>query len=511
MKFDERTPEYRAGLAMQALMALAFVEENLGVRKTHLKVAKKWMGGSAEYSTWRQNPDAVPYALDVSTSSNPIFRAQIAKNLNAVAEKADRMFVPMNNTRPVFVQFEEGDRKYAALLKGRSAYMAAWTSELKSSGRPLLITQMKILPYMEQMEMPEVRGGRASDEMSAAIRWIAAQDMMRSVSLRPTAVSFREALSAVTNLNISGGFAGFADTDALIWDDISRSWSRNGLWYDGNELNADGATADSTLFKELESMRVYLSRAELASMSRYEGDEILPKLRQLALRLDLLSKDYIINAADTDAVAADTDAVAAVGDLANEAVDIGHYADALEGGGVFEICYPGYCGGITDVVGGIFSKRMRDRLTELIQRTDALINEASAGANAAEVREEMLRLYEEFREIAEAFYSHVGGSLQLVTAERMLRDVVPDSQLEDRHKELSGIGSELALLQGHMEFLKPEEAHVIGRTFKYGFISREIVFDQRKATAMIVRMKENGNNSRYVAVIYYYYPNGVHF
>jgi hypothetical protein len=483
--------------AEEALMALARLSEDQDVRRKHVKAAQMTRGGEnvINFSAFKRDLFGSPYALDVSTSRDPKFKAQIARNTNYVWEKVNAMIFRPDDYRTTeyrshfLTKYREGDMEYMVLFKDSWAYMASWAPELKSIGRPLLMTQMKILPYMEQMEMPEVRGGRASDEMSAAFRMGAVQDMAEAVRLRPRNVSIKKAFGnwGATQLNI--GVAGFGAVDPFMWDSYLRKWL----------TAADGGTVDPMWSKKIHEMREQLRWAdELDDPNEavnYEASEMLQRMRQFALYAGELVERY-----------GAVEAVAGIGIDDAAAVDIRPDADALEGDDrVTDKCYgvySGWCGGPTALVGGSFSGRIGGRLTEFIRRVDAAI--AGNVANAAEVRDDIKKLHEEFREIAEAFYSHVGGSLQLVAAERMLRDVVPDSQLEDRHKELSGIGSELALLQGHMEFLKPEEAHVTARDFKYSFTSRELEISGQKANVMMVRLKENGKKSNYVTSLPWY-------
>lgn len=248
----------------------------------------------------------------------------------------------------------------------------------------------------------------------------------------------------------------------------------------------------------------------------YEAAALLSRFRQLAGSTGDLSKKYAEwlatnqrsgdpteTVAETvgprdypDALAGDADALAGGADaLIGDGVVAGG-VDAIAGDAGDDICYFADCGSKTEVAGGTFSERIGANINEFIREVEVAYSSLPA--------DQIRTLRGELSDILGALGSHINGSLQLMKAELQIRlplaahEVNPtDAVLEESHRILSGWASELALLRGLADALRPDELYIAGRAIRYSVKHQDYEGDGQSIT--ILRVKENKKPSWYVA------------
>jgi ElaB/YqjD/DUF883 family membrane-anchored ribosome-binding protein len=473
--------------AVQGLRALALMDENVGIRKQHMKwLQQQWFGGTVNYSAFNKGSDGLLYEVNASTSNDAYFKAQLAIYMNIVAERVRDEFSRIDEefVGQFHVESNEGEMKHCMLFKGGRVFMASWRDiaipKLNlDGGGPLLITHM-MRPLLQDVDVDTGMVSRrmygAEDEMLDAFRAIAVSDMLEKVRGRPDGVSVRQGIRALLN---QSNYAGHT----FIYNSSSRKWkapfnySQMGVWSDADLKE---------LASRLEDVKEELKESDLESLGGRDDQlfEMLPKMKRLAERAEEIERTY--------------DFAGGVTDLAADVEDV---EDVVSGDKGADKCYGvpgGWCGGQTALVGGggIFGEMIRAKMDELIGRVDAAM-----AADSSLPAEEIKKLQSELSDILGALRSHVGGSLQQIRGELLMarQAVQPtDAVMEDSHRTLSDIASSLGVLAGLGDALKLEEEYVAEREIKYSVIHQTYEADGRAEITM-VRVKENNKLSVYVA------------
>lgn len=495
----------RSGGAEQALRALAILDEGgVDVRRSHLKEVRKLCGGDFDFSAFNlarwTAAAANRFTLYASTFRDSKFREQVETTLNKVAEKVRDILGDDQPGRPFIAEFEAGEKRYQALIKPNRAYVAAWDAETEatqSAGDPLQITTLSFFRYTPFLDTDLLLGGRsARGHVAAAFMIIAAQDMLEIVRLRQSGMLIRTAVRNWSQFYRPG----YPNAGTFMY-------KQNSTWF---MIDSRAGDVPLALKSQFEDARRDLRGRDMARFEayadRYEPAALLIEMRKIAVRAGELSKRYADWLANNQRPDVPTETVA---ETVAETVGPGDGLDLLIGAGALaggdDICFnvaeAGNCGGKTEVAGGTFNVRIRASVDAYIRAIGAAM-----AADSSLPADQIKKLYNEFDIIFRAFQYHVGGSLSHVKGEKWLRNM-PDLQLEDRHKKLSGLGSDLAVLQGQVDALKPEEDYVTARDFKYGFLSRNLEIGGQQANVTMVRMKEKGKKSKYLAFGLYRLPD----
>jgi hypothetical protein len=502
MRAFEGHEDLGARNAMQALMALASVEENIGgVRRKHLNAAKEiFFGGGSDshavvdFASFR-NVGVGPYAIGVSTSRDLLFREQMEKNLNEVAGKV-RAYLgayveeKRNDNQQLFVEYEEGKMKHLALIQERHAYVAEWKYDDRDDDRvgpnatltrPLQITKLSFSRSTPDLDADMLLepGISARDDVAAALRAVAVQDVLKAVGGRPNDTSIREAVREWGQA-YSPGYNG--------WGKFM--YRQDSKWFDMNSASAIYPNEFPNEFREqLEDVRGEVRGSDLVAFGAYpvgyKAAEILPELRKIAVKARELVGYDASDGKGNDICTAWGYGCGGIDDV-----------DALAVGEGDDICAPDDCGGITEVVGGSFGGRIRASIAAYIRRVDAAI-----AADSSLSADEIKKLHGEISGILVAFRSHVGGSLMQTRGGLQMLDYQAGQQnkgslsLAESFRTLSEFASGIEILKGKVDALKPEESHIAARKIRYSVIHKD--YDGQLIT--ILRMKENNKASVYVA------------
>ena len=151
--------------AVQALQALATLDGEVDIRRSHLKEVQKFYLGAVNLGAFSRDWAAAAgqFRLYASTFRDPVFRAKMEINLNKVAEKVRDIPVDDRLGRPLFVGYGEGEMKYMAVFLDNRAYLAAlWgadpaTAATPPAGDQLLITDMTVFrdKFLEHIQADE--------------------------------------------------------------------------------------------------------------------------------------------------------------------------------------------------------------------------------------------------------------------------------------------------------------------------------------------------------------------
>jgi hypothetical protein len=468
-------------------------EEGVDVRKSHLNEVRKIYGGNVDFSTFRigvrfaivgtATAAGGYFTLYASTSRDANFKARMETNLNKVAEQVREYEKPGDFADQCFVRLEEGDNEHIALFQGNNAYLAVRNylpvvDRVNVFQGPLQITDMAVFRDRPEIEADLPLGGRsAREDVAAAHRINIAAGMLQEVISRKADVSFR---TAVRDWSQAYRYD-YPDAGAFMYKQDSK-WVR--IDFRAGDV-PEALQIPEALKSGLEDVRGDLRDADLVEFGayRYEAVVLLPEMRKIAVQAG--------NLVGYDASDGKNDICTAWGYGCDGITDATYGIDG-GAGGWYDICAPGDCGGINEVVGGSFGDRLRMMLAAYIIRVDAAI-----AADSSLSAEEIKKLQSELSGILRAFRSHVDGSLHQIKGEKMLarQAVKPtDALLEDSHIRLSEMASDLAVMYGWVDALRPEEPYVTARKIRYSVKHKD--HDGRLIT--MLRVKEGAKPSVYL-------------